>query len=109
MIMLYGNFSIGTNVCSVSAIPGLFIDGLQAYGIKSGVHFDTNKPNIFRYVGLYSESVSGSNKNNFYNDSATIAIGSDGYTYFSPKTSQTSIGGNTNRWTLLAIPLFVGA
>lgn len=109
IIKLYGNFGIGTNVCSVSAIPGLLIDGNQAYGIKSGIRFDVNTPSYFRYIGLYSESVSGSNKNNFYHDSASIGIGSDGYVYFSPKTIQANIGGNTNRWTLLNIPLFVGA
>lgn len=108
IVKIYGSISTGTNVLSRVLIPGFFNDyGQQMYGAKTNIHIDVSKAYSFGYIGLYSRSISGDNKVGFFSDSASLAIGTDGYMYIAPSNSTSSISGDTNRWLFLNIPLLL--
>ena len=108
IVKIYGSISTGTNVLSRVLIPGCFNDsGKQMYGVKTNIHIDVSKAYIFGYIGLYSRSINGDNTVGFFSDSASLAIGTDGYMYITPSTGGSSISGDTNRWLFLNIPLLL--
>ena len=108
IVKVYGSISTGTNVLSRVLIPGCFNDsGQQMYGVKTNIHIDVSKAYIFGYIGLYSRSIRADNVVGFFSDSASLAIGTDGYMYIAPNNTASSISGDTNRWLFLNIPLLL--
>lgn len=109
IVKVSGIIGTGTNALQRSQVPGLFdASGKQIYGVKTKIHFDVDNAYMFEYVGVYSSSTNGSNVNGFFNDSASIGIGTDGFVYIAPSSGSSSIPGNSNEWVFFNIPLILG-
>ena len=108
IVKVFGIIGTGTNALQRTQVPGLFdASGRQMFGVKTKIHFDVDSACMFEYVGVYSNSTSGSNVNGFFNDSASIGIGADGFVYIAPSSDSSSIPGNSNEWVFFNIPLIL--
>ena len=111
IIKFWGNIKLGVSTYKRTLVPGLLDEAsTQLYGIKLNVKISnwTGEAHLFRWIGLYSQSVSGGNTNNYYNDGAKLGIGTDGYFYLDPVRSTSNFTSNTSRYSFLQCPLFIG-
>ena len=112
IIKFWGNINLGTSSYKRTLIPGLLDESsTQLYGIKLNINISNwrGEANLFSWIGIYYQSISGGNTNNYYNDGGSLGIGTDGYFYLDPKQSSGNFTSNSSRYSFLQCPLFIGS